>query len=322
MKAIRPALLAVFVALPGVLPAAPRVVVDVAPVQSIVARIMQGAGVPDLMVPPGVSPHDYSLRPSRAAMLQDADVVFEVGPELLPWFGDTVAALAPDATTVVLTGTPGMQLMEFGQDHSDGHDEHGDHGEHHDRHAEHGEEGHDHAHAAGSIDPHVWLDPDNAVVIAGIAAEVLAEVDPENADLYAGNFDGFSKDIITLSNEIEKMVEPLHGKGFLVFHDAWGYFEHRFGLESAAWLSAGDGGRPGAGRIARVQELARSGEVSCIFSEPQFDAKLLEAMRDSGRLRTGVLDPVGFDLEPGPELYPVLMRRIAQSLAACLGADD
>ncbi|WP_424927183.1 zinc ABC transporter substrate-binding protein [Amaricoccus tamworthensis] len=337
-----------FSSLPALAAAAPKVVTDIAPVHSIVARIMEGVGEPDLMVPPGVSPHDYSLRPSTAGALQDADLVFEVGPELFPWFADTISSLNQDAKVVVLTAVPDMEVLEFDEeahdhghddDHDHDHEEHGhedhdhDHGheheeEHHDHdheehaEAEHDDHGHDdHGHDHGPVDPHIWLNPDNGLEIGRAVADALSEIDPDNADAYAANLEAFTSEISDLSQEIEAKIEPVRGAGYLVFHDAYGYFEDRFGIDSAGWLSASDASKPGAGRLTEVREMVQSGEVTCIFAEPQFDAKLVETVREGSGLRTGVLDPVGFDLEPGPELYGQLLNGIADGLAGCL-ADE
>jgi zinc transport system substrate-binding protein len=288
--------LAAIALLPGVAAAAPRVAVDIAPLHSIVARVMAGIGAPELIVPPGVSEHDYALKPSQAAVLQDADLVVWTGPELTPWLAGPVAALASGAT-IAIEDVPGVRKLRV----RTGGPFEGD-----------AEPGH-------AWDGHLWLDPGNAAAAARAVAAALAAADPASAAGYAANAEGFAAEADTLAAEIEARLAPLRGRRYLVFHDAYQYFERRFDFPAAGSVALGDGAAPGAARVAAIRERVRATEVVCAFAEPQFEPKLLGTVTEGTGVRSGVLDPIGAGLTPGPGLYPALMRGLADSLAACLG---
>lgn len=329
--------------------AAPKVVADIAPIHSIAAAIMAGVAEPALIVRPGASEHDYALRPSEAAALADAEIVVWVGPSLTPWLADPLEALAPDALRVTLDAAPGVRLLnaraggpfephahDHGHGHGDeghdhAHDDHGheedghahDHDHAHDDHA-HDDHDHDHDHAhdghdASTIDPHLWLDPENAVAIASILAETLGAADPANAPAYAVNSADFAARTAALGAEIEARLAPLRDRGFFVFHDAYQYFEDRFDLPAAGSIALSDAEAPRAPRIAEIRERLATEDIACVFSEPQFEPKLVATLIEGQEIRTGALDPVGAGLEPGPNLYPELLRGLADGLAACLG---
>jgi zinc transport system substrate-binding protein len=320
--------------------AAAQVAVDVAPVHSIVARVMAGIGEPSLIVPPGASPHGYALRPSDAAALEAADLVVWVGPSLSPWLEGPLDALAPDAARLALAEADGVRLLpvraggpfeahEHGDehDHDHGDEDHADHDGHdhsetHDHDhgtAEADDHGHDdHAHAEGAVDPHLWLDPRNGVAIAAAVADALAAVDPDNAAAYTLNAAGFATEMDALGAELEAALAPLAGKGYFVFHDAYAYFEDRFGLPAAGSIALGDAEAPAASRVREIGDRIASEEIVCVFAEPQFEPKLIETVIEGSAARKGMLDPIGAALPPGADLYPALLRGLATDLAACL----
>jgi zinc transport system substrate-binding protein len=299
----------VALALPGAAAAAPVVATDIAPVHSIAARVMQGIGEPGLIVPPGASPHGYALRPSEARLLQDAALVVWVGPDLTPWLADPIDALAPDATLVTLQDAPGMTLLPIragGLFEADEHEE------------EHAEAGHEAEHAGGH-DGHLWLDPDNAAAAARAIAAALAVADPANAGAYAANAEGFAAETAAQAGAIAARLEPLRGKPFIVFHDAYQYFEHAFDFPAAGSIALQDGVTPGTARVAGIRDRVRGESIVCAFSEPEFEPKLIATVIEGTAARTGVLDGIGAALPPGPGLYPALLDGIADGLAACLG---
>lgn len=312
----------------------PNVAVDIAPVHSLVARVMEGVGEPSLIVAPGASPHEYSLRPSEAKALQDADLVFWVGPDLTPWLDDAIDTLADDATIVELmesAGTTELPLRESalfeahhhgdeehaedheGHDHADveNHDDHADHAEEHDGH-EH--DGHDH----GDHDPHVWLSPDNGSAWLNTIAAALSAADPDNAGAYFANAAAGREELAELRTEINNILEPLRGANFIVFHDAYQYFEVAFDFPASGAISVSDATDPSPARIAEIQERVADQNVTCIMSEPQFNPGIVASVMEGTAARTGVMDPLGTDLEPGADLYPQLLRNLANALAACL----
>ncbi|KIT15763.1 zinc ABC transporter substrate-binding protein [Jannaschia aquimarina] len=311
----------------------PRVAVDIAPVHSLVARVMQGVGEPDLIIPPGASPHEYQLRPSEAAALQEAEVVVWIGEDLTPWLEDPLESLAGDAAHVSLLDADGVTLLDFRENalfeaHSHGDDDHGsedhdhDHAEAHDHddhdHAEHAHDDHDHDHGHGAHDPHAWLSPDNAATWLNVIAGRLSVADPANAGAYFANAEAGRAEIETLKTEIAAILEPVREGRFIAFHDAYQYFETAFDIPAAGAISISDASDPSPARIAEIQTRIRDEGIDCVLAEPQFNAQMVATVMVGTDASTGVLDPLGSDLEPGPALYPQLMRNLAETLAGCL----
>lgn len=296
----------------------PHVAVDIAPVHSLVAQVMEGAGTPDLIMRPGASPHHYALRPSEAAALSEADLVVWMGEGLTPWLGSTIDKLSGEARSIELLEADGTRLLPFREgigfdlgDHDD-EAEHDNHDEHNDD--EHGDhEAHDHA---GDVDPHAWLDPQNARHWLTLIAAELSELDPENATLYQTNASHGADRIMAVEQEIAARLAALEDVPFLLQHDAYHYFEEAFDIPAAAAISLGDAARPGPARIAALRDLIAAHRITCVLTEPQFDPKLATSLV-TDNLQTGILDPMGSAYEPGAELYASLMLGLADGFAAC-----
>ncbi len=304
---------------------APSVAADIAPVHSLVARVMEGVGVPDLIVAPGASPHAYALRPSEARSIQAAGVVFTVGGGLTPMLDETIATLAPEARVVALSEAEGVRLLPVREgatfeahDHDHGHEEAGHEEAGFDDHAHGGEAGYDH-HGLEGDDPHAWLDPANAEVWLDAIARTLAEVDPANADAYAANAAAGRVEIEALRAGIEATLAPVRGRGYIVFHDAYQYFETAFDVPAAGSISVSDATAPSPARIAEIRDRVAGEGIACVMTEPQFNAGLVTTVLDGTDARAGVMDPLGAALEPGPDLYPALLEELARQLADCLG---
>lgn len=289
--------------------AAPQVTTDIAPVQSIVAAVMAGVGSPDLIVPPGASEHGYALRPSEARALAAADLVVWIGPQLTPWLAGPIAALAGEAPLLTLTDAPGVRLLDVRE---------GGPFEAHDHPTDEDHAGHDHAEAAGA-DPHVWLDPLNAAAIATAVATELGAIDPANAGAYADNAEAFAAEMAALTAELEARLAPLRDRPFFVFHDAYQYFEARFALPAAGAVALSDAEPPSASRVTEIRDRIAQADIACVFTEPQFEPRLVATLIEGAPTRTGALDPLGAGLDPGPGLYPALLRGLADDLVACLG---
>ncbi|MFC0339501.1 zinc ABC transporter substrate-binding protein [Paracoccus niistensis] len=315
----------------------PNVAVDIAPVHSLVAHVMEGVGTPALIVAPGASPHEYSLRPSEAGALQEADLVFWVSPALTPWLSDAVETLAGDAvvtTLVDVEGTIRLDVREGALFEAHAHEEdeavdhgHDDHAHEADHAAEQAEDkdyaessaSHDDAHADGALDPHAWLSPQNAAVWMNAIAAELSAIDPENASIYSANAAAGRSELEALVKEIGGVLEPVRERNFIVFHDAYQYFEASLDLPASGAIAFSDAADPSPARIAEIQARVAELGISCVLSEPQFSSRLVETVLDGTEARSGVLDPLGSDLEPGPTLYPQLIHNLAATLADCLG---
>ncbi|WP_340107293.1 zinc ABC transporter substrate-binding protein [Pikeienuella sp. HZG-20] len=292
--------------------AAPRVAVDIPPIHSLVARVMVGVGAPALITPPGATPHGRAMKPSEAAALDGADLVFWVGEALSPGLGRLIGNLSP-GVVVKLMEAQGVTLLPYREGagfaahgasrHDDGH------GHDHD---------HDHGHGDGRNDPHIWLDPVNGEAILAAAAAALSKTDPENAALYAANAAAGKQELEALRGDIDAALAPVRGRSFVVLHDAFHYFEARFAFEAAGALSPPDASAPGPAWVQEFRDLIGARGVVCAFIEPQMNPKLLMAAVEGTPARVGVLDPLGVDLAPGPELYPALLGNLARSLADCL----
>ncbi|MEJ6399481.1 zinc ABC transporter substrate-binding protein [Yoonia sp. 208BN28-4] len=329
----------------------PQVLTDFAPVYSLTAQVMDGVGTPQSLLPAGAEPHDYDLSPGDAANLAGADLLVWVGPAMTPWLAEPVTTLAPEARQIVLLETSGWEPLETRgeavHDHDDheghsdhegheGHSDHADHDEHddhegHDDHADHDEHddhadhdsqedhedhaGHDHDH--GPIDPHAWVDPDIAAIWVGQIASALGEMDPDNAATYTANAQATQANLAALGAEIEMMLEGVTGT-YILPHDGYQYFEARFDLPAAGAIAGSDAHAPGPARIAALQDMVQSGEVTCILTDRETDPAWATLLIEGTDARTAMIDATAADYPLGPEAYGNMMRKLAQTMADCL----
>lgn len=305
-----------------------NVVASIKPVHSLVAAVMEGVGEPGLIIEGAGSPHNYALKPSQAQMLEQADLVFWIGHKLEAFLEKPLETVGAKARSVELIDAHDLIRLDFregGAFEKHGDDDHDDHGHEktaeaghddhdHEKTAEAGHEGHDH----GAFDAHVWLDPMNAKAMVHEIEEALVAADPDNAAKYEANAEAVSAKIDTLIAEVGAELEPVKDKGFIVFHDAYQYFEKRFGVTASGSITVSPEVMPGAERIteirARVQELG----AACVFAEPQFEPKLISTVIEGTQARSGVIDPLGAELENGPDLYFQVIRNMASSIKTCL----
>jgi zinc transport system substrate-binding protein len=310
------------------------VVTSIKPVHSLVSGVMQGVGSPTVIIEGAGSPHTYSLKPSQAKQLQDADLVFWMGDELETFLEGPIQNIAKNAKSIKLIDSHGLKKIKFREggmfdehddhDATDDHDDHGkekhakdDHDDHgHDKHAKDDHDDHGH----GEFDPHVWLDPINAKAVVHEIEEALVKADPKNAKKYEANAVRMAEKLDQLVTELRVQLQPVQGKGFIVFHDAYQYFEQRFGVAAIGSITVSPEVMPGAERVKDLREKIRDLRATCVFSEPQFEPKLVRTLVDGTGAQTGVLDPLGSSLTKGPDLYFELVREMARSLKECLSA--
>jgi zinc transport system substrate-binding protein len=306
-----------------------KVTVTIKPVHALVAQVMEGVGTPSLLVQGAASPHTYALKPSDARALNHADVFFRVSEAVEPFTRKIVSALPASVRTVTLAESPGIELLDArtgetfethdhaakrGHAHDDGHD----HGAHdHDPHHEHDDHGH-HGDAHGMHDGHVWLDPENARRMIAEIARVLAEASPADAGKFKDNAARADTALVALQAEIGRDLAPVKEKPFIVFHDAFQYFEHRFGLAAVGSITVSPEAQPSAKRLTEIRRKLAALQAACVFSEPQFQAKLVAAVTEGTSARAGTLDPEGALVEPGPAAYATLLRNLASGLTSCL----
>ncbi len=311
-RALALGLCAAVAAGPGRLAAeAPRVVVSIAPVHSLVAGVMAGVGAPTLLIRGGASPHDAGLRPSGARALGAADLIVWVGPALETFLEKPLGALAGAARILTLTEAPGMRLLRLRK---------GGAFEPHTAPAGGQEAGR--AGEPQGRNPHLWLDPRNAMRAVRLTAEILTELDAENGAAYGANAARLVARLDRLDRELRARLAPVKGLPYVVFHDAYAYFEARYGFAAAGAFTVNPAVPPGARRLVELR--ARMAELGalCVFAEPQFRPAVIAAVVEGTAARAATLDPLGAQIPPGPAAYFRLLRTLADDLLACLNPSE
>lgn len=344
---LRSALVALALPLLSIAPAQAKeplqVVASIAPVHSLLSELVGDQGEVTLLVPPGASPHTYSLTPSAAAALSKAQIIFWVGPEMETFLPRMLGSLPENVTTLALSRLPNVHALPlrhggaWGQGHHhegeghDGHDEHGDHDghdeheadTHHEALGDHGDHGDhdDHGEPAGvaMTDPHQWLDPENARLWVAGMAQALGHADPAHASLYASRAEALEHKLTVLEADLRAQLAPVAGQPYLVFHDAYHYFEDRYGLTPVGALSIDPGQPLGAKRLITLKSQIAATGARCIFAEPQFSDALPKLLGDETGAKVGIADPLGQSFAPGPEQYFQTQRALAQAFTICLG---
>jgi len=279
----------------------PRVVADITPIYSLAARVMDGVGVPSLIIQHGASPHGYLLRPSAAVALEKADLVFWVTEGLTPWLKSRLETLAGKAHVIKLMEVDGAVRLSFRQGATfANHDDHQSYDEHKDY-----------------VDPHGWLDPENGKIWLDVIASELSEIDPANAGIYAQNAAVGKAEISEVAAQIDSTLASVRGVNFIVFHDAYQYFEKRFGISASGSILLGDASAPSPARIAKIRAKVAELGISCVFSEPQYSPGLVTSVVGDADIRRGTIDSLGAELELGIAFYTKLLESIAKEIAAC-----
>jgi len=262
------------------------VVASIKPVHSLVAMVTRGVSFPYLLIGNNASPHDYALRVSDARALQEANAVFWIGPGLESALVRPLATLAGKAGIFSLSKIEGLAPLPVA--------------------------------GADRVNMHYWLDPENAALMVQTIADALSEVDPDNAGRYRNNALAAVILLRELTLEVANIVAPVRGRDFIAFHDAYRYFERRFGVPASAVITINPQTAPGVKRISEIKQLIASNNVGCVFFEPQFSARLVNALSDESNVKIGILDPLGAALEPGPGLYFQLLTNMAEAMRDCL----
>jgi zinc transport system substrate-binding protein len=282
----------------------PKVVTDFGPVQSLVAMVMGDLGVPDMMLPQGGDAHVFQLRPSQAQDLAAADLVIWVGPEMTPWMERAINSLGSGVSLPLLDAPETLTRAFVAEEEEEG---------------EHDHENHEHGHAHEDVDPHAWLEPENARIWLGLIAEALAQANPAQAEIYRANAKAAQTEVAAIEADVVAILAPVKDKPFAVAHDAYGYFAAHFGLQNEGSLRMGDAAPSGAAHLADLQEMLKTDGAVCIFPEANHtDAGTRQMAEATGARLGAALDPEGSMFTPGPALYGDLMRGLARSMAECL----
>ena len=286
--------------------ATPNVLTTIKPLQLIAAAVLDGIAEPEVLLPPAASPHNYALRPSDRRQLADADRVYWVGPDLERFLQ---RLLDSQTTAERLDQVPGLTLRYFGDGHEHAHS-------HHDHEHEHEHEHHDHA--PGTLDAHIWLSIDNAQRIALWMADDLAQLFPGHASQLQLNVDAFSQRLEQLDSRLQTRLQPLVGKPYFVFHDAYGYLEDSVGLQPHGVFTLSTEIQPGARHVQALRQTLTAAGPSCVFREPQFPAQRVHALSSGLPVHVAELDPLGVEVAVGAYGFEQLLLKLGDSLGECL----
>ena len=284
--------------------AAPQVVVSIKPLQELVGAVMDGVAEPRLLVPPGQSPHTWSLKPSDAAAVSGAGLVVWIGPGLETSLARALRGAPAGQPRLEVESLPGILLLpaRVGGDWEK-------------RRRDGADNGQGHAHGTSNADPHLWLSPDNARQIVAAVAQRLSELDEVNAVRYRANAARFTQELDTLDAQLKARLAPLADRPFIVFHDAYQYFEKHYGLRAVGSVLVSPEQMPGVRRVSELRDKVRSLGAVCVFAEPQFPPALVDTLIEGTPARRGTLDPLGMGLSGG---YPALLSQMGEDLARCL----
>ena len=287
------------------------VVASLKPLGFIASAIADGVTDTQVLLPDGASEHDYSLRPSDVKRLQGADLVVWIGPEMEAFMEKSVSNI-PEAKQVTIAQLKDVKplLMKGADDDDDDHDH--DHG-----HAEKGDAHHHH----GDYNMHLWLSPEIARASAVAIHEKLVELMPQSRAKLDANLKDFEAQLASTETQVGNELAPLKGKGYFVFHDAYGYFEKQFGLTPLGHFTVNPEIQPGAQRLHEIRTQLVEQKATCVFAEPQFRPAVVEAVARGTSVRMGTLDPLGTNIKLGKTSYSAFLNQLANQYASCLKGD-
>ena len=287
---------------------------SIKPLQLIAAAVQDGVGSPEVLLPPGASPHHYALRPSDVRRVRDVALLYWIGPDLESFLPRVLAGRSQPS--VAVQDLPGMHLRHFGDEP---HEQEAAHDEHESEETA-DEHEHDQAHRPGALDAHLWLLPANARVIATRMAADLSVADPANAARYQANLAAFGAGLEALDQRLQTRLSGLVGKPYFVFHEAYDYFEAAYGLKHAGVFSVASEVQPGARHVAAMRTRLQQAGPSCVFSEPPLRPRLAETLTAGLPVTLAELDTMGGALAVDGNGYETLLDNLANGLVECLGA--
>ena len=286
-----------------------KVLVSIKPFHSLVSGIMEGVSEPLLLINGNNSPHSYALRPSSAENLQQADLVFWGGEILEGFLTKPLQSLSSRAKLVSLQETAGLRLLPLRS---------GIGWQKHETDSTNDHSAEDETTSTSGTDPHIWLDPYNAKIISAKIVEILTEMDPQNAQSYRINGEKYGLRLELLDRKLKAEMTKVAETPYMVFHDAYQYFEKRYQLNVVGSMTLHIGFGSSVRRLTAVRKTIQKEKIRCIFSEPQFSPKLLQTVIAGTNVKQGTLDPLGAGLESGAELYFTLLNNLSHNLSSCL----
>ncbi|WP_414922731.1 zinc ABC transporter substrate-binding protein ZnuA [Pseudomonas sp. IT-P294] len=278
-----------------------KVLTSIKPLQLIAAAVQDGVAIPEVLLPPGASPHNYALRPSDVRKVQSVDLLYWIGPDMEGFLPRVLNGRS--LPSVAVQDLPGLKLRRFAEDsHS---------------HAEEADE-HDHDHRPGSLDAHLWLSPVNARVIAAKIATDLSAADPANAARYQSNLKAFDERLDALDIRLKKRLAAVEGKPYFVFHEAFDYFEDAYGLKHTGVFSVAAEVQPGAQHVAAMRARLQEVGKTCVFSEPPLRPRLAETLVAGLPVKLAELDALGGYTPATAQGYEQVLEKLGNDLAGCL----
>ncbi|MGY2342339.1 zinc ABC transporter substrate-binding protein [Pseudomonas sp. SDO5532_S415] len=278
-----------------------KVLTSIKPLQLIAAAVQDGVAIPEVLLPPGASPHNYALRPSDVRKVQSVDLLYWIGPDMEGFLPRVLNGRT--LPSVAVQDLPGLKLRHFAEDNHS--------------HAEEADE-HDHDHRPGSLDAHLWLSPINARVIATKMAADLSTADPDNAARYASNLKAFDERLDALDLRLKKRLAGVEGKPYFVFHEAFDYFEDAYGLKHAGVFSVAAEVQPGAQHVAAMRARLQEVGKTCVFSEPPLRPRLAETLVAGLPVKLAELDALGGYTPATAQGYEQVLEKLGNDLAGCL----
>lgn len=280
-----------------------KVLTTIKPLQLIAVAITDGVSAPEVLLPVGASHHEYTLKPSDVNKLQTADVIFWVGPTLETFLTKPLSTPQYSIKSVALTDSEGLHLRQYKGHHHD--EDEPDESEHVDEHGL-------------MTDPHIWLLPTNAGVIAKAMTEKLSAIDPVNKARYQQNYDQFMAALNQADKQVATTLTPVKADGYIVLHDGYGYFEEHYGLNHQGELTLSPERAPGAKHLSEIEQLIKKGNVVCVFGEPQFQPRYLDSLIDQLGVKRGTVDYLASDIAVDKSGYSHFLENLANQFYNCL----
>ena len=291
------------------------VITTIKPIESLVNAVIGDTGKTVSLIPPEISPHEFRLKPSDVRILQNSNIVFYISSHLETGIVKMFKNLPKNIKTINLMEETGIDHLSIRDneawelhDHDD-HDKHDAKDEKHDDHDKHDTKD----------DIHIWLDPDNAIKIVRKINKELSLFFPKNAMIYNDNSSKLINEIESLKIELKKELLPIKDKPYIVFHDAYQYFERAFELNAIGSIALENDVASSPKQISFIKDKILKSQATCVFQEPQFDSKLVNTVVEGTKARIGILDPIGVNIVEKENFYLQLLRNMTKSLKKCLG---
>lgn len=293
-----------------------NIVATIKPIHSLVSMVTENLESPTLLVKGAASPHTYALKPSDAKILNSANIIFRVSDSIEPFLAKSLSSLPPSIKVVTLSETQGLTLLKYRSGETFEPDLHDSDKLNHDHKEEHIHNTDKIGHT--QIDGHIWLDPENAILLTKEINKILKEISPVNAPLFEKNTAQAISDIQKVSLRISNVLIPIRGKPYVVFHDALYYFENRFRFPAIGSITVSPELQTSGKRLTQIRDRLKKLKASCVFSEPNSNPKMIETILEGTSAQVGSLDPEGLLVNPGPSAYADILNGLADSLASCL----